>query len=213
MTPMEMRNERYAPVVVEKFRSRGFEACYVRTKEEALAQALQWIPENALVGWGGSLSVEEIGLLDAVRGRNPVIDREKATTEEEKVECMRQALLSDVFLTGSNAVSEDGQLINIDGNGNRVAALTFGPKSVIVVAGMNKVVRSVEAGLERIRTVAAPVNKMRFLSEDSQTACSRVGVCRECNAPDCICNHIVITRRCRQQGRVKVLLVGEDLGI
>lgn len=210
---MQMRNERLAPFVVEKLKGRGFEACYVPTREEGLRKALSWIPEGAVVGWGGSLSVTELGLREAVRKTHPVIDRDQAKDEEEKQERMRQALLSDVFLTGTNAVSEDGKLVNIDGNGNRVAALTFGPKSVIVVAGMNKVVRSVEAGLERIHSIAAPVNMMRFLKEDSKTACSRLGSCRDCNAPDCICNHVVVTRRCRPAGRIKVLLVGEDLGI
>lgn len=213
MTPMELRNERWAPAIVKKLQNRGFTACYVRTRKEALEQALSWIPEGATVGWGGSLSVNQIGLLDRVRDTHPVIDRDAAGTDIEKEERMRQALLSDVFLTGTNAVSADGQLVNMDGTGNRVAALTFGPQSVIVVAGMNKAVRSVDAGVERIRTIAAPVNMMRFLKEDSKTACSVLGVCSDCNAHDCICNTLVVTRRCRPAGRIKVLLVGEDLGI
>lgn len=213
MTPFELRNERLGPVIVKRFQSRGFDACYVPTKGAALDRALAWIPDGAVVSWGGSMSVEEIGLKDAVLASHPVIDRDAATTGEERQEKMRQALLSDVFLTGSNAVSDDGQLINVDGNGNRVAALTFGPRSVIVVAGMNKVVHGVEAGLERIRTVAAPVNMMRFLKPDSGTVCAKLGICGNCNAPDCICNHIVVTRRCRPTGRIKVLLVGEELGI
>lgn len=213
MTPMEMRHERYAPLVVKHLCSRGFDACYVRTRAEALERSLAWIPPGALVGWGGSLSVDQIGLLDAVRATRPVLDRDAAPDEEARVECMRRALLCDVFLTGANAVSEDGQLINMDGGGNRVAALTFGPKRVIVVAGMNKVVPHVEAGVARIRSLAAPVNKMRFLTADSKTPCAGVGVCRDCNAPDCICNTLVVTRRCRPAGRIKVLLVGEDLGI
>lgn len=213
VTPLEMRNERYAPLVVKNLCSRGFDACYVRTRAEALEQSLAWIPQGALVGWGGSLSVAQIGLLDAVRSTHPVLDRDAAASEEARQECMRQSLLCDVFLTGSNAISEDGRLINMDGNGNRVAALTFGPRRVIVVAGMNKVVPNVEAGIERIRTVAGPVNMMRFIKSDSKTACSVTGVCRNCNAPDCICNSLVITRRCRPAGRIKVLLVGEELGI
>lgn len=213
MTPMEMRNERYGPLIVKRLQSRGFGACYVRTKEEALSQAMTWIPEDAVVGWGGSMSVAEIGLYEKMRETHTVIDRDSVYTEEEKQEKMRQALLSDVFLTGTNAISADGQLVNIDGNGNRVAALTFGPRHVIVVAGMNKAVQSVEAGIERIRTIAAPVNMMRFLKADSGTVCAKLGVCGNCNAPDCICNYVMITRRCRPAGRIKVLLVGENLGI
>ena len=213
MRYIQQRNERLAPLVVKRFQARGFSACFAPTKQEALARALSWIPEGSRVSWGGSLSLIQIGLLDAVKAAFSVIDRDSAADPEQRQELMRRALLCDVFLTGANAVSDDGQLINMDGNGNRVAALTFGPKQVIVVAGMNKVVHGVEAGIERIRTTAAPFNMMRFLKTDSETICARTGMCASCIAPDCICNSLGITRRSRPNGRIKVLLVGEDLGI
>ena len=213
MTPQEMRNARYGPYVAERMKKRNFDACYVTTKEEALAEALSRIPEDSLVSWGGSLSVCQIGLIDAVKAGNyRVLDRDAATSLEDRVERMRQALLSDVFLTSSNAISEDGCLINVDGGGNRVAAITYGPRRVIVIAGMNKIVPTVEDGVKRIQSVAAPVNMMRFLREDSTTPCSRTGRCADCSAPDSICNHWVITRRSLTPGRIHVILVGEDLG-
>ena len=119
------------------------------------------------------------------------------------------ALSADYFLTSANGVSEDGQLVNVDGNGNRVAAIVFGPKYVIVVAGMNKVVRTAEDAMVRARTVAAPLNQQRFLKN---TPCTLTGVCGDCKSPECICNQLLTTRNCRPAGRIKVILVGEELG-
>ena len=213
MTPIETRNAKFGPIAAKNLTNRGFEACYVATKEEALVQALAWIPEGAVIAWGGSVTMQQIGLMDEVKsGKYNVIDRDKAANPAEKVELMRQSLLCDVYLTGSNAISQDGQLVNIDGNGNRTAAINYGPKNVIVVAGMNKVMDTLEDALTRARTVAAPINMQRFVNENSKTVCSKTGMCGNCNAPDCICNQIVVTRRCRPAGRIKVILVGEELG-
>ena len=139
-----------------------------------------------------------------------VINRDTAKDMAERVELMRQALLCDTFLMSSNAISEDGQLFNIDGNGNRVSALCFGPKSVIVVAGMNKVVGTIEDAVARARHYAAPANAQRF---PLKTPCLANGLCGNCTGDDCVCAHLVHTRVCRPAGRVKVILVGEDLGI
>lgn len=213
MTPKEKRNELCGAQVVKNLRSRGFEACYVPSKEAALTQALAWIPQGAVVSWGGSVSVQEIGLLDAVRsGAYRLIDRDTAGSPEERMEMMRQALLCDVFLMGTNGISLDGQLVNVDGNGNRVAALTFGPKNVIVIAGINKLEKTVEDAHRRARDVAAPMNIQRFATETTGTVCVKTGMCGDCNSADCICNHIVVTRRCKPAGRIKVIVVGEELG-
>lgn len=213
MTPKEKHSEVYGEYVVKNLNNRGFEACYVPDKEAALAQALAWIPEEAVVSWGGSVTLQEIGLMDEMRsGKYQVIDRDTAKNPAERMERMRQALLCDVFLTGTNAVSQDGQLINVDGNGNRAAALTFGPKSVIVVAGINKVRGTVEEAYQRIKTIAAPANVQRLATPETTVPCVKTGFCGDCNKPDCICNDIVITRRCRPAGRIKVILVGEELG-
>lgn len=199
-----------AQVLLKNLRSRHFDAYYCETKEEALSQVLGLIPEGSTVGWGGSVSAEEAGLIAAVRSGNfRPIDRDAAKTPEERTQIMKQAMLSDVFLTGTNALSLDGELVNIDGTGNRVAAIVYGPDSVIVLAGMNKVADTLEDAVTRARTVAAPMNSQRF---DIQTPCNATGVCADCKSPQCICNQILITRHCRPAGRIKVILVGEDLG-
>ncbi len=210
----DVREQYYAKrgeILVKNLKSRHFDACYCTTKEEALAKALSWIPEGASVSWGGSLTAQQMGLLDVVKNGNyHAIDRFAGTTPEEKERISREGMFSDVFITGANALSLDGQMVNIDGAGNRVAAMIFGPKSVIVVAGMNKVVDTVEDALRRARTVAAPKNKQRFANV---TPCDSTGICADCKAEGCICNQIVITRHCRPVGRIKFILVGEDLGM
>lgn len=204
------RNAALGATVVKNLQRRGFEAYYCADREAALAKALELIPESDVVSWGGSSTIAQIGLLQAVKERNKVIDRDTAKSPEEKFALMRQALLCDTFLMSSNAISSDGQLINIDGNGNRVAALIFGPKQVIVVAGVNKIAGSFDAAMDRARNIAAPVNAQRFAG--LATPCAKTGLCANCQSPDSICAQFVITRRCRNVGRIKVILVGESLG-
>ena len=206
----KMRSAALGAAVVKKLELRGFEAYYCADKEEALAKALELIPASDVVSWGGSATIAEIGLLDAVKKRNKVIDRDTGATREEKLELMRQALLCDTFLMSSNAISGDGQLINIDGNGNRVAALIFGPRQVIVIAGVNKIAGSFEAAMDRARNIAAPINAQRFAG--LAAPCYKTGLCANCQSPDSICAQFVVTRRSRTPGRIKVILVGEKLG-
>ncbi len=202
--------EKRGKVLVENLKSRHFDAVYCKTKDEALKMALQWITEGASVGWGGATSAMEIGLLDAVRnGTYQAIDRENCKTPEEREQAARDCMFSDVFICGANALSLDGEMVNIDGNGNRVAAIIYGPKSVLVIAGMNKVTDSLEDAITRTRTVAAPINQQRFCLNNP---CTKTGICADCISPECICNQIVITRHCRPAGRIKFVLVGEDLG-
>ena len=210
-TPKALYNEKVGQVLVKNLKSRNFDAYYCATKEEALEKALSLIPEGATVGWGGATSAQQIGLLDVMRtGNYREIDRDKAPNMEERVQAMRQCLLADVFITGANAISMDGQMVNIDGNGNRVAAIVYGPKSVIVVAGMSKVVDTVEDAVVRARTVAAPMNKQRF---PMPSPCLVTGTCADCNGDGCICNQILVTRRnSGEPGRIKFILVGEELG-
>lgn len=202
--------EKRGQVLVQNLKSRHFEAYYCATAAEALDKALEIIPKEATVGWGGAMSAEQIGLQDALRARNKVFDRYSAPTPEEFNARMKQSLLADVFITGANAISMDGQMVNIDGLGNRVAAIVYGPDSVVVVAGMNKVVDTLEDAVTRARTVAAPMNKQRFAH---QTPCEVTGKCGDCKAEGCICNQILITRHCRPAGRIKFILVGEELGL
>ena len=198
-------------LLVKNLRSRHFDAWYCKNKEEALAKALELIPDGASVAWGGVLSAQQIGLIDALRSdRYHAIDRDRANTPEQRVQAMKEAMFADVFLTGANGLSLDGQMVNIDGTGNRVAATIYGPKEVIVIAGMNKVCDTLQQAVERARQVAAPLNMQRFMKD---TPCARTGKCGDCKAEGCICNQIVITRHCRPAGRIRFILVGEDLGL
>lgn len=198
------------PILVKNLNKRHFEAYYCENREEALAKALELIPEGSTVGWGGAYSAIQIGLPQALNeGNYNTIDRDKCTTAEEKAKAARDCLDADYFLTGANGLSLDGQMVNIDGNGNRVAAIIYGPKNVLVIAGINKVCNTIEAAVQRARTVAAPTNQQRF---QGKTPCTVTGSCADCLSDECICNQIVITRNCRPAGRIKFILVGEELG-
>lgn len=196
-------------LLVKNLRNRHFDAWYCDTKEEALEKVLSLIPAGSSVGWGGSVTCQQIGVLDAVRaGEYNVIDRDAAKTPADREAALHRCLQADTFLTGANAMSLDGQMVNIDGTGNRLAAICFGPKQVIVVVGMNKVADTLEDAVTRARTVAAPMNEQRF---DFPTPCNTTGACADCKSEKCICNQILITRHGRGN-RIKFILVGEDLG-
>jgi L-lactate utilization protein LutB len=157
------------------------------------------------------MTAAAMGLYDrAAKEGYKCINRDAAKSPEEKVELMRQALLCDTFLMGTNALSEDGILVNIDGNGNRVAGLCYGPRQVIIVAGMNKVAKSLDDAVARARNLAAPLNTQRFPA--MKTPCSINGACGNCKSAESICCQIVVTRLCKPAGRIKVILVGQDLG-
>lgn len=205
------RNELLAATVIKNLEKRNFEAFYCATKEEAVKKALELIPEGSSVSWGGSYTISESGLLSEVKSKYTCIDRDTASTPEERNELMRKAFFSDVYLTSFNALSEDGVLYNIDGNGNRVAAITYGPKSVVAVVGMNKIAKDQESAYKRARTVAAPLNVLRFGKKT--TGCAITGGCQDCSSPECICNVIQMLRRNPgPKGRIKIILVGEELG-
>lgn len=209
-TTKELYYEKRGRILVQNLLNRHFDACYCANKEEALDKALEWIPEGASVGWGGTASAAQIGLQDAIRNGNYVAyDRESCKTVQENEQCEKDSMFADFFLTGANAMSLDGQMVNIDGTGNRVAAIIYGPKNVLVVVGMNKVCDTLDDAMKRARTVASPMNMQRF---DKDTPCAKTGVCGDCKKEGCICNQIVITRHCRPVGRIKFLVVGEDLG-
>lgn len=209
-TPREMYNEKRGKLLVKNLISRHFDAYYCVNKEEALAKALELIPEGASVGWGGVMSAVEIGLLDAIRtGNYTVLDRDTAKSAEERLKIEMDCMFADCFLTGANAMSLDGQMVSIDGNGNRVAAIVYGPKTVLVLVGMNKICETLEDAVIRARTVAAPINMQRFMKD---TPCAVTGKCGDCKSEGCICNQILVTRHCRPAGRIKFLVVGEDLG-
>lgn len=210
MTEMQKKYyDKRGALLVRNLQNRHFEAYYCSTKEEALQKALSLIPEGSSVGWGGSVTCQQLGLLDAVKsGAYNVVDRDKAQSPEERDQLLRDCLLVDTFLTSANAMSMDGQMVNIDGTGNRLAAICFGPKQVVVVAGMNKVVDTLDDAIARARTVAAPMNQQRF---GFPNPCGATGTCGDCKSETCICNHILVTRHCRGN-RIKFVIVGEELG-
>lgn len=209
MTPKQISYSNTAESVIKEMKRRGIEGYYCETRQEAVEQVLSMIQKGSVVSSGGSVTLEESGILPAIRERDyTYIDRMLAKTEQEKRETYARIVMADTFLMSSNAVTLDGQLVNIDGNGNRVACLITGPSQVIVVAGMNKLVSTVEEGIHRAHNMAAPPNGVRL---GLQTPCAMLGKCMDCMAKDCMCSQVVVTRMCRN-GRIKVVLVGENLG-
>ena len=209
---MKQRYDKLGPKVAKALESRFFNAWYFSGSSEAVEKVFSLIPKTDTVSWGGSLTTTGLNLTKMAEEKGyKVIDRDKASTPEERTELQRQALLCDTFITGTNAISEDGQLVNIDGNGNRVAAMIYGPRQVIVVAGMNKVAQTLMDAFTRAKTIAAPANVQRFPA--IKTPCNATGACADCISPDCVCAYIVRTRVSRPAGRIKVILIGEDLGL
>lgn len=201
------RNQLLAQQVIKGIESRNMKGYYAATKEEALKIALEIIPESSSVTMGGAMSAHEIGLVDALKNGNyNFIDRDKA---EDKRAAMLAAYDADYFLTSANAITEDGVMVNIDGNANRVSAIAQGPKHVVAIVGMNKVCPDVDAAMKRARNVAAPINAQRF---GLNTPCAKTGSCMNCKSPDTICCQFLITRFSRHADRIHVILVNDSLG-
>ena len=201
------RNELLAQKTIDGLKSRNMEGFYAASKEEALKIALELIPEGSSISMGGGMSVHEIGLSEALKNGNyDFIDRD---AYEDKRRAMLMAYDADFFLASCNAMTDNGVLVNIDGNSNRVSAIAQGPKHVIFIVGMNKVCSDVDAAMKRARSVAAPMNAQRF---GLDTPCSKKGTCFNCKSPDTICCQILVTRYSRHAGRIKVILVNDNLG-
>jgi hypothetical protein len=202
-----------AEKVIENLKKRNMNGIYCENSKQAVEEILKMIPDNVLVGLGGSETIVETGLVDALREKNiRLLDRYKEGISKEEVDAMRrEGLLSDVYIASSNAITVDGKLVNMDGIGNRVAAMIFGPKKVILMAGMNKVVRTVEDAISRIKNHAAPLDAVRV---NKKTPCYHLGYCNEphCYPPNRICSQLVILEASMVTGRIMVVLVGEDLG-
>lgn len=210
MTPKQKYYENAAETIIKNLKKRRMEGYYCATKEEAVKRALELMPKGASIGWGGSMSLEEAGLMEAVRGAEyEIIDRDEARTEEERKEVFAKIVNCDYFLMSTNAITLDGELINIDGRGNRVSFLCFGPEHVLILAGMNKVVTDVDSGIKRVHDIASPANTVRL---NKNTPCAKTGRCADCLSNDCICAQTVITRLSLVPNRIQVILVGEELG-
>ena len=196
--------------IIKNLQKRNMEGYYFDTKEEAIEKAMSLINQDAVVSWGGAYTIDELGIKNLLEEKQiAVIDRDKATSPQERVKLMKQALTADVFLTSTNAITMDGELLNIDGNGNRLAAYCYGPDSVIVIAGMNKVVTHLDDAMKKVRADATVPNTFRV---NAQTPCHFTGKCTECTMNDTLCCQILVTRYCKPQNRIKVILVGEHLG-
>lgn len=210
MLPKQQAYENLADTLIEKFNTRGIEGYYCSTKEEALSMAERFLTPGCSVSWGGSMTLQEIGLLDELKDSDYVVyDRLSAKDPEEARELYGKIVTSDYYFMSSNAITLNGELVNIDGIGNRVACLIHGPANVIIIAGMNKIVPDVKSGVDRVRNMAAPPNAVRL---GARTPCNSIGKCENCLSDDCMCAQIVVTRKSRIQNRIKVILVGEELG-
>ena len=201
------RNELLATKVIKGLKSRNMEGYYAASKEDALAQALALIPKGSSITMGGAMSVHEIGLVEALKaGDYNFIDRNAIADPREALLASYDA---DVFLSSANAITEDGILVNIDGNSNRVSAIAQGPRKVVFIVGMNKVCDDVDGAMKRARNVAAPINAQRF---NLNTPCNKTGACADCKSIDTICCQFLITRFSRHEGRIHVILVNDNLG-
>jgi L-lactate utilization protein LutB len=187
----------------------GFSVFFAPTKDEALQKVLSLIPSNANVGIGGSVTVREINLIEALNKRGNIVFEHWSQPEENISTIMRKQLTSDVFVASSNAVTEDGKLVNIDKAGNRVAAMIFGPKRVILVIGINKIVKDLKEGIRRLRNAAAPMNAKR---RGDKTPCAITGICTDCETPDRLCRVITIMEKKPSRADITLILVGEELG-
>ena len=210
MEPNKQRNELLAQTLIKNLKRRHIAGFYCPTSAEAVKKVSELIADGSSVTWGGTMTVRDIGIPEALKSRGTleVFDRDMVETPEEKQAIYLKAFSSDFYLTSANAISEDGVIVNIDGNGNRVAAITWGPKKVIFIIGLNKVAQTVEAALARARSTASPINAARF---DIKTPCHVDGVCHNCNSSESICNYVHFLRNSPKERHI-VVLVGETLG-
>lgn len=211
MNVLEQHHALIAEQVIKNLKKRHMDGYYCKTPQEAVSLASSLMSAGSSVTWGGCMTMKEIGLLDEIKSRHDlvVMDRADAKTPDEVDALYRKAFSADTFIMSANAITLDGELLNIDGTGNRVAALIYGPKQVLVIAGMNKVCKDLGEAMTRARNIASPPNCIRL---DKKTPCASTGVCGDCLSADCICNQIVTTRNSRDPQRIKVILVEGSWG-
>jgi len=204
--------EKQVERTIHALKKNNFEALFVPDAKAALEEVMRRIPDGATVGVGGSVTLNQIGLLDALGKRNVrlIWPFQQARNDEERIELVRKSFSSDIFLSSTNAVTEDGKLFNVDATGNRVGAMFIGPKSVIVISGVNKIVKDIEAAEKRVKEWTAPQNAKRL---KRKTPCVETGVCADCSSPDRICNIYVTLAKRPSRTDVIIILVGERLGI
>lgn len=211
MNPQEKYYENIANTIIENLKKRQMEGYYCKSSAEAVELATSFITPDSTVSFGGSVTLNETGLLPLLQKRKDIqlLDRTFVTDPEKINEIYAKAFTADTYFMSTNAITLEGELVNIDGNGNRVAALIWGPKQVIILAGMNKVCSNVEDAYHRVKNIAAPPNCVRL---NRNTPCSVTGICGDCFSPDSICSNTVVTRRSGKPSRIKIILIGETLG-
>ncbi len=210
MSPKKEARKIQASTIIENLKIRGMEGYYFDTSADCVSYILSQIPQGSSISWGGSMTFEETGMKDALTDKDYVlIDRMSAKTPEERRSIYAQTVMSDFYFMSTNAITLDGELINIDGNGNRLACLMQGPQNVMILTGLNKVTSDIESGIRRVKDIASPANTVRL---NKNTPCSQTGRCNNCFSPDCIFSHTVITRRSGTPGRIKIFFINEDLG-
>ena len=210
-----MPKQKHTEIVVENLiknlEKRHMEGRYFKTKEEFISYLDDEIKSDEKITSGGSVTLKELGVVDYLNARNDVtyLDRTKALDREEQLSMMREAFTADSYFMSANAVTRDGVLVNIDGNGNRLSALIFGPKKVYIICGTNKICNDVDEAYARVKNIASPANCLRL---NMTTPCSKTGKCGNCLSPDCVCSHVVFTRNSRDADRIKVLIVDGEWG-
>lgn len=198
--------------IIKKLAARNMKGYYCDTADEARELVLNMIEDGASVAWGGSETIKEAGIIDAIKEKKDslnVIAREDYTTKEDQRRLKGLIATCDYFLMSTNAITLDGELVNIDGAGSRLSYLIYGPENVIIVAGMNKTAANVKEAVSRVQNIASPPNAMRL---NCNTPCAKTGRCMDCLSDDCICCQVVVTRKSRLADRIHVILVGEELG-
>lgn len=210
MTPKESAFAALAEGIIKNLEKRGMKGHYFADSASLCSYLKETLPKDAVISWGGSESIKESGVMDLLRsGGYSLIDRASAGSPQEARELFARTVLADYYFMSTNAITMDGELVNIDGNGNRVAALAQGPAHVCVIVGRNKVSVGLEDAMLRARNIAAPANTARL---GKKTPCQATGRCGNCLSPDCICSHTVITRHSSHPDRIHVYLINEELG-
>ena len=209
-------HEKWAERIIKNLNRNYMNGFYFNSAKDALPEILGKIPPGALVGLGDSLTLKQIGVISALeKGNYRLLNPWAGKDMKQRIEIQRQALTSDVFLVGTNAITLNGELVNVDGRGNRVAAMIFGPKKVLIVVGVNKIVRDVEEGFNRVKSIAGPMNAMRHrFPEGQRPPCMTTGFCSDCKPPLTICCALTVIRGQRSdKERITVFIIGEELGL
>lgn len=210
MTYQQLAFQSASEGIIKNLKKRGMEGYFYEDSKSCVQEILKLLPAGCSIAWGGSMTLTETGMMSALEsGSYELIDRMKAKSPQESREFHAKAVLSDFYFMSTNAITLDGELINVDGRANRVGCLAYGPNNVIILAGMNKLVTNVEEGIHRAFNIAAPANAKRL---SKNTPCGIAGRCADCQSPDCMCSQIVITRHSMDTGRIKVYLIAENLG-